>query len=130
MITSLARARAFAALLAIATFALGVVAGNWYAGRARPSVNDSSTATDRIPREIERLGITDAERAPIQAALWRGRDRVLRVRDELAVHMLIAVDSTEQEIRALLSPAQRASFDSARRVNGPLLQRKEVILFH
>jgi len=130
MITSLARARALGALLAIGTFALGVAAGTWYANRVRPGVNITITATDRMPRELERLGITEAERAPIQAALRRGRDRVLRVRDELSVHMLIAVDSTDQEIRTLLSPEQRAAFDSARKVNGPVLQRKEVILYH
>lgn len=90
----------------------------------------TASATDRMPRELERLGLTDAERAPIQAALRRGRDRVLHARDEIDVRMQIAVDSTDQEIRALLSPEQRASFDSARRVNGPPLRRRKVILDH
>ena len=128
MNSSLARARALGALLAIAIFVLGVAAGMWYRGRAQPGVNITVTATDRMPQELERLGLTDAERAPIQSALRRGRDRVLRSRDELDSLMQIAVDSTDQEIRALLSPAQRASFDSARRVNGPPLRRREVIL--
>lgn len=127
MNSSLARARAVGALLAIATFALGVAAGMWYSGRVRPGVNITVTATDRMPQELERLGLTEAERPPIQAALRRGRDRVLRSRDELDALMQIAVDSTDQEIRALLSPEQRASFDSARRVNGPPLLRREVI---
>jgi hypothetical protein len=130
MNSSLARARALGALVAIATFALGAAAGVWYRGRPQPGINITVTATNRMPQELERLGITDAERAPIQAALTRGRDRVLRARDELDALMQLAVDSTDQEIRALLSPEQRASFDSARRVNGPPLRRREVILKH
>ena len=130
MNTALARARALGALLAIATFALGVAVGIWYRGRVPPGVNVTITATDRMPQELERLGLTDAERAPIQAALRRGRDRVLRARVELDALMQTAVDSTDQEIRALLSPGQRVSFDSARRVNGPPLRRRELILKH
>ena len=128
MNTSLARARVLGALLAIATFVLGVAGGMWYRGRVQPGVNIMITATDRMPQELERLGLTAEERAPIQAALRRGRDRVLRSRDALDSLMRIAVDSTDQEIRALLSPEQRASFDSARRANGPPLRRREVIL--
>jgi hypothetical protein len=130
MNTSLARARALGALLALATFALGIAAGMWYRGRVQPGVNITVTATDRMPQELERLGLTDAERAPSQAALRRGRDRVLRSRDLLDSLMQIAVDSTDQEIRVVLSPEQRASFDSARRANGPPLRRREVILKH
>ena len=128
MISSLARARAFGALLAIATFALGVAAGIWYAGRIRPGLNITITATDRMPRELERLELTDAERVPIQEALRRGRDRVLHANSDLAARMQIVVDSTDQEIRALLSPEQRFSFDSARRVNGSPFREKKVIL--
>ena len=42
--------------------------------------------------------------------------------------MQAAVDTTDQEIRTLLSNAQRASFDSARRANGPPLRSKRVIM--
>ena len=128
MISSLARARAFGALLAIATFALGVAAGIWYAGRIPPGLNITITATDRMPRELERLGLTEEERVPIQEALRRGRDRVLHANSDLAARMQIVVDSTDHEIRALLSPAQRSSFDSARRVNGSPFREKKVIL--
>ena len=86
------------------------------------------TATDRIPRELERLGLTDAERPLIHDALLRGRERVLHVTDALQGRMQSAVDSTDIEIRALLSDAQRASFDSARRANGPQLREKRVIV--
>ena len=127
MISSLARARAYGALLAVTAFALGAAAGLWYGRRVQPGVNVTITATDRMPRELERLGLTEAEREPIQAALRRGRDRVLHAGDGLEARMRAAVDSTDQEIRALLTPAQRASFDSARRVNGPALVRKEVL---
>ncbi|MDQ2766140.1 MAG: hypothetical protein M3Y30_03185 [Gemmatimonadota bacterium] len=130
MISALTRARAYGGLVALATFALGVAAGVWYAGRTPPGVNITITATDRMPRELERLGLTDAERVPIQEALRRGRDRVLRANGDMAARVQVAVDSTDQEIRALLSPEKRASFDSARRVNGPALRRRELIIKH
>ena len=128
MISPLARARALGALLALGAFALGVFAGVRYAERERPGVNITVTATDQMPRELERLGLTDAERVAIQAALRRGRDRVMRSRDQIDALMRTAVDSTDQEIRGLLTAAQRASFDSARRVNGPALRKRDVIL--
>jgi hypothetical protein len=128
MISSLARARILGALLALTTFALGVGAGVWYRGRVRPGITITVTATDHLPAELERLGLTEAERGPVHAALQRGRDRVLRARDQLDILMHSAVDSTDQEIRAVLTDAQRASFDSARRVNGPPLRRKETFI--
>lgn len=128
MISSLARARLAGAVLALATFALGVASGVWYSNRELPGLDIRVTATDRMPRELERLGLSDAQRAPIHDALLRGRERVLRVTDALQGRMQGAVDSTDTEIRALLSDAQRASFDSARRANGPPLRQKRVIL--
>lgn len=128
MMSSLARARVLGALLALAVFALGVFAGVRYADRARPGVSITLTATDQMPREIDRLGLTDSQRTAIQGALRRGRDRVMRSRQQIDVIMQSAVDSTDQEIRGLLTTAQRASFDSARRVNGPALRTRHVIL--
>ena len=128
MISSLARARLAGAVLALATFALGIATGIWYSNRERPGVDIRVTATDRIPRELERLGLTDAERPLIHDALLRGRERVLHVTDAFQGRMQSAVDSTDIEIRALLSDAQRASFDSARRANGPQLREKRVIV--
>jgi hypothetical protein len=114
-------------MLAVATFALGVAAGLWLAHRPQPGVNIDVVATNAIPRELERLGLTTAQRAPIQAALTRGRDRVLGVADAFQGRIESAADSTDQEIRALLSDSQRASFDSARRANGPQFRRKRVV---
>jgi hypothetical protein len=128
MMSSLARARALGALLALIAFGLGILVGVRYSERERPGVSITVTTTDRMPQELERLGITDAERAPIEAALRRGRDRVMRARDTIDALMAAAVDSTDQEIRGMLTESQRASFDSARHANGPALQRKKVIL--
>jgi len=128
MISSLARARLAGAVLALATFALGIATGIWYSNRERPGIDIRVTATDRMPRELERLGLTNAERAPIHDALLRGRERVLHVTDDFQGRMQSAVDSTDTEIRALLSDPQRASFDSARRANGSQLRQKRVIV--
>jgi hypothetical protein len=128
MTSALARARFAGGMLALATFALGVAAGLWLAHRPEPGLNISVLATNAIPRELERLGLTNAQRAPIQAALTRGRDRVLGVTDTFQGRIEAAADTTDQEIRALLSDGQRASFDSARRANGPQFRRKRVIV--
>jgi hypothetical protein len=126
MISPLARARLTGGLLAFGTFALGVAAGVWLASRNSDGIDIRVTATDRMPRELERLELTDAERPLIQQALRRGRDRVLRVADAFQGPMQSAVDSTDMEIRAILSDAQRAAFDSARRTH-PALRKKRVI---
>lgn len=128
MISPLARARIWGALLALGTFTLGVAAGVWGSTREETGVNISVIATDRLPRELERLGLTDVQRASIHEALLRGRDRVLHVTDAFQGRMESAADSTDQEIRALLSDTQRASFDSARRANGPQFRQKRVIV--
>ena len=130
MSTPLARVRALGALLALAAFVLGVLAGVRYSERVRPGVSITVTATDRIPEELERLDLTNAEREPIQAALRRGRDRVMRARHQIDSLMESAVDSTDMEVRSILTDAQRASFDSARRVNGSPFERRRVILRH
>jgi hypothetical protein len=128
MISSLARARLAGAMLALVTFGLGVAAGVWYSTRERPGIDIRVTATDRMPRELERLGLTDAERPQIHEALIRGRERVLHVTDAFQGRMEIAVDSTDQEIRAILSDSQRANFDSARKADGSPLRQKRVIV--
>ena len=127
MMSSLARARTVGALFALGTFGLGVLAGRRSSERDRPGVSITVTATDRMPRELERLNLTAPEREKIQAALRRGRDRVMRARDQIDSLMKTAVDSTDVEIRGILSSEQRASLDSARRVNGPSIERRRVI---
>ena len=57
MISPLARARLAGAVLALVTFGLGIAAGVWYSTRERPGVDIRVTATDRMPRELERLGL-------------------------------------------------------------------------
>ena len=128
MISPLARARLAGALLVLVTFALGVAAGVWYSNRDIPGVNIRVTATDRMPRELERLGLTDSQRVAVHEALLRGRERVRHVMDDFQGRMQSVVDSTDVEIRPLLSDSQRASFDSARRVNGSPLRQKRVIV--
>ena len=128
MISSLARARIAGGVLALATFALGVAAGVWISTRERPGVHITVTATDEMPHELRRLGLSAAQDSAAHEALLRGRGRVTSVMDAFQGRMESAADSTDQEIRALLSDSQRASFDSARRVNGSPVRRKRVVV--
>jgi hypothetical protein len=127
MISRLSRARVYGAALALAMFALGVAVGMWHSQREQPGTNIRVTATDRMPTELQRLGLGAAQDSAVREALRRGRDRVLHVGDEIHGRMQSALDSTDAEIRVLLTPQQRASFDSARKVNGPQLREERVI---
>ena len=123
----IARARLLGAAALIGAFALGC-AGTWLALRARdPGVRVMITATDAIPTELERLTLSDAQRAQVQQALSRGRDRVLRVVDAFEPEMQAAMDSTDQEIRAMLTTQQRTQLDAARAKSGPPLTRRRVL---
>jgi hypothetical protein len=119
-------ARLVGALLMLLSLGVGVAIGFMIPRRDSQGMRISVTATDQMPDEIARLGLSAEQRPAIQAALRRGRDRVLAVVDQVSPRMQAVVDSTDQEIRALLTPAQRASLDSARKVDGPPLQRRTI----
>jgi hypothetical protein len=115
MTTPFTRARWLGLLLVGLTFAAGLAAG-LALGRRRPEgVQISVTATDRIPKELERLGLSAPQRDSIRAALGRGRPRIFRVLREFDPSMQAAIDSTESEIAAMLDPRQRDEWEASRR---------------
>jgi predicted HAD superfamily phosphohydrolase len=125
--SGIARARMLGAVALIGAFGLGC-AGTWWALRERDTgVRVMVTATDAVPAELERLILTNVQRAQVQEAIRRGRDRVLRVVDAFEPEMRTAMDSTDQEIRVLLTDAQRSRLDSARALSGPALTRQRLI---
>ncbi len=127
MNTSLRRARALGGLLLITVGGAGFWAGRRQALREGGGPQLRITATDRVPQELELLQLSDSQRVSVQAAIRHGRDRVLGVVDAMAPRIQAAMDSTDAEIRPLLLPAQRASFDSLRRANGPAVPRRRFI---
>ena len=122
------RARLLGSLVVALSFAAGVMTG--FAVERRPraglSVIVTATATDRMPRELEQLDLTDAQEVQIRSILARGRDRVLGVVRDFQPRMGAAMDSTNAEIDAVLTPAQRASLAEYRRAHPPVLDQKVI----
>ena len=113
------RARLLGAVVVVVAFAAGVMTGMAINRRPPPglTVRVTATATDRMPRELEQLGLTSAQTSEIRTILLRGRDRVLEVVRDFDPRMKAATDSTNMEIEAVLTPAQRASLAEYRRAH-------------
>jgi hypothetical protein len=84
----------------------------------------TATTTDQLPRELERLALTNGQEREIRTILTRGRDRVLAVVRDFDPRMRAAIDSTNAEIDAVLTAAQRASLASYRRDHPPFVDEK------
>src|SRR5689334_182324 len=106
MTEGLRRARIQGALLLIAAFALGILVGVTATPRARKAPQMLLTATNEMPQEISRLDLSPSQREAIQKALRRGADRMFSVIQEFDPRVQSAVDSTDAEIRAVLTPQQ------------------------
>jgi hypothetical protein len=78
------------------------------------------TATNAVPTELTALGLSEAQRAELGPILLRGRDRVIRVVDRFTPVIQAALDTTDTEIRAILTQEQRRQFDSVRVAHPPL----------
>jgi hypothetical protein len=125
--TGLGRARLQGAGLLLVAFVLGFGAA-WLMLRERSNgMQVLITATDQLPDELVRLRLTAEQRTQAQEVIRRGRDRVLRVVDAFDPAMQAAMDSTDAEVRQLLSAAQRLALDSARKASGPTIRRTRVM---
>ena len=124
----IARARLLGLLVVVLAFAAGVMTGVAVERRPRPglSVTFTATASDRMPRELEQLDLTDAQKVQIRSILVRGRDRVLGVVRDFQPRMRAAMDSTNSEIDAVLTPPQRESLAEYRRAHPPIVDQKVI----
>ena len=120
------RARLLGLLVCVLSFAAGVLAGIAIDRRPRQGLSVMVTATTsrELPRELERLDLSEAQQRDIQTILVRGRDRVLAVVHEFEPKMKLAMDSTNAEIDAVLTAAQRASLATYRRDHPPVVNQK------
>lgn len=115
MTSPFTRARSLGMLLLGLAFAAGLATGLAIGRRQPEGVQIMVTATDRIPKDLERLGLSAPQRQSIQAALGRGRPRIFRVLQDFDPRIQAAIDSTESEIAAVLNPGQRAAWEASRR---------------
>jgi hypothetical protein len=106
-----------AALVLALTFVAGALAGAaWERVRGAHARPRSSSRGDRPLSAVmqERYGLSDAQTKRVDAILQRRRPRVDSLMSTVRPRLLAAFDSTNQEIRQLLSPAQRVKFDQDR----------------
>ena len=122
----IARARILGSLVVVLAFVAGLMTGLAVERRPRAglSVMVTATTTDKMPRELGELDLTEAQEGRIRAILVQGRDRVLGVVHDFEPRMRAVMDSTNAEIDAVLTDAQRASLASYRRAHPPVVDQK------
>lgn len=125
MIDTIGRARLLGLIALVVAFGAGIAVGHYY-WRTEPEagVMISVKGTDRIPKELEELDLTEAQRAQIRASLRAGTMRVGQVLRNFMVPMDAAIDSTDREIRSFLTAEQNRRLDAIRK-DHPLKQMKE-----
>jgi Spy/CpxP family protein refolding chaperone len=110
------RARRRAAVVLIATFLAGGLAG---AGvehlRAGAAPHGPPPFEMPLPPFFEELDLTDDQRTRIIAVLEGRRGEMDAVMSEVFPRMRAIGDSIDAEIRSILTPAQREKFDQGRR---------------
>jgi hypothetical protein len=128
MIDRISRARVIGALILVIAFAAGVLVGRYLPREPREGVTIIVRGSARIPEELEELGLTDSQRTIIRGFLHDGTLRIGSIVREFSVPIHAAIDSTDRQIRSVLSESQNRRLDDFRRVR-PLrrMQEKRVI---
>jgi len=106
-----------AALVLALTFVAGALAGAaWERVHGESARPRSSPRGDRPLSAVmqERYGLTGEQTKRVDAILQRRRPRVDSLMSTVRPQLLAAFDSTNREIRQLLTPQQRVKFDQDR----------------
>ncbi len=125
--------RAQAALMIVVVFLVGAFAGGaferishrggrpaggggrmWGGGRGGPMGGGDST---RLPPGYDQLGLTEVQRARLDSAFNRRRPHIDSLMKATWAIVQPAMDSTRDEVNAVLTPDQRTKLDSLRRAN-------------
>ena len=120
----LRRARVLGAMIALASFGLGVAAGITYANRPRPGMAMTVITSDAIPQELEQLGLTDTERTQIRQILRAAQPRMIALLNEFEPKMRATLAETDDAIAAVLNPQQRAAWEAFRRSHPPRIEKR------
>src|SRR3954468_18730844 len=125
MIDSIGRARIIGALLLLLAFGAGVATGHYWLPKEPPDgIMISMKATDVIPAELTKLDLSDAQETQIRVFLHQGTERVGRIMHQFTVPIDAAIDSTDQQIRSVLTAEQSRMLDEIRR-DHPLRRKVE-----
>ncbi len=122
----LGRARMQGLILLVLAFLVGVlagVAGDRLMSRPRPPEPrpEGPRGRERLPKVLEDMDLTPAQRSAIDSILASGRPRNEAIMREVLPRLLAVSDSLHQGIRAVLTPAQVAEFNAYLRAHPPRL---------
>ncbi len=114
-------------LLLLAVFTAGLASGLAIERWTQPRGVLETRLRTQMPEVLDRLGLTWAQRHAADSILSAGTPRAERAMRELAPRVKAIADSLDAELRAILTPAQRARLDSLggrmlllkRKTNGP-----------
>jgi hypothetical protein len=130
--------RTQAALMIVVVFLVGAFAGGafermshrgtrggppggrmWGGGRGGPGgpggPMGSGRDSTRLPPGYDQLGLSDAQRLRLDSAFARRRPRIDSLMKSTWAMVQPAMDSTRDEVNAILTPDQRTKLDSLRR---------------
>jgi len=125
MSDTIGRAPIIGALVLLIAFGAGVAAGHYWLPREAPDgIMISLKATDAIPAELTKLDLTDAQEGQIRGFLRQGTERIGRIMHQFMPSIDAAVDSTDQQIRSVLTAEQIRRLDEIRKEH-PLKQMRE-----
>lgn len=101
-----------AAVVVLLTFVAGTLAGAAWERWHHAQVRRESTREQRLGEMLKhRYDLSDAQQAQVEAIMRRRRPRVDSLMALVQPRIRSAFDSTNAEIRVVLTPGQRVKFD-------------------
>ena len=120
------RARLVGAVALVAVFIAGMVAGAVLDRFARPRPGIRASFGTDMSAVLDRLQLTNDQRARAEAIIQRRTPRTEAMMLELSDRLRAIADSVDAELRSILTPEQRARLDSLRPEPKLMLKRKVV----
>jgi len=118
------RSRAIAWSLLALAFVAGAAAGVTADRLFAPSPARGTRITRDMSGPLDKLELTPKQRAQADSIMERSAPRAERAMREVAERLQNVSDSLDAEVRAILTPSQRARLDSLRRQPMFMLKRK------
>jgi Spy/CpxP family protein refolding chaperone len=118
--------RLIGAALLLATFVAGVAVGLAFDRVVRPEPRLKTVVVADMSRVLDRLELTTRQRAKADSILQRRAPSTERMMLDVADRLRGLSDSLDAELRAILTPRQRARLDSLRGERKIMLKRKTI----
>jgi hypothetical protein len=119
-----ANAKIVAAVTVLGVFVAGVVVGFSVDRMTQPKKILKTYIAGDIPGMLEKLDLTSAQRTRANEILERQSPAAEAVLRSTAERLRLIADSLDAELRAILTPAQRARMDSLRPARPFVLRKK------